>query len=58
MAKMSLLDASLEALEIFNIGLSHVLHFARSGEEQRNKFKINMRGAIDRSEVLLDKMEE
>lgn len=58
MAKMSLLDASLEALDIFNIGLSHVLHFARAGEEQRARFRINMRGTIDRLEALLPKMEE
>lgn len=58
MSKMTLLEASLEALEIFNLGLSHVLHFAKSGEEQRTRFKINMRGTIDRLEALLEKMEE
>jgi len=57
MSKMSLLKASLEALEIFNLGLSHVLHYARSGEDQRARFRIHIRGTIDRLEDLLDNMD-
>jgi len=57
MSKMSLLKASLEALDIFNLGLSYVLHYARSKEEQRERFKINVRGTIDRLEDLLDNMD-
>jgi len=58
MSKMNLLDASLEALEIFNLGLTYVLHYAKSREDQRTRFKINMRGTITRLETLLEKMEE
>jgi hypothetical protein len=55
---MNLLEASLEALEIFNMGLSYVLHYARSEEVQRERFKVNLRGTVDRLEALLEKMEE
>lgn len=55
---MKMLEASLEALEIFNLGLSYVLHYAKTGEDQKIRFKVNMRGTIDRLEALLEKMEE
>jgi hypothetical protein len=55
---MNMLDASLEALEIFNLGLIYVYHYAKAGENQKARLKVNMRGTIDRLETLLEKMDE
>lgn len=55
---MKMLEASLEALEIFNLGLSYVLHYANAGEEQKTRFKINIRGTIDRLEALIEMLDE
>lgn len=57
--KMNTLQAALEALEIYNMGISQALHYANTAEKEHgNRLKTNLEGTVDRLIALIEKMEE
>lgn len=56
---MNTLEAALEALAIFNLGISQALHYAKTSDKDHgNRLKTNLKGAVDRLNALIEKMEE
>ena len=56
---METLDASLKAIEIFNLGISPALHYANAAEKEHGKRLVtNLKGAVDRLNALIEEMEE
>ena len=56
---MNTLQAALEALEIYNLGISQALHYANTSEKEHgNRLKTNLEGTVERLKALIEKMEE
>ena len=56
---METLEASLKAIEIFNLGISQALHYANTAEKEHGKRLVtNLKGAVDRLNALIEEMED
>ena len=56
---METLDASLKAIEIFNLGISPALHYANAAEKEHGKRLVtNLKGAVDRLNALIEETAE
>jgi|GEM_PF-4324930 len=51
-------EAAIKVIEICNLGISHSVHYIRSDNDQKNRLAVNIRGAVDRLNALLEEMEE